>query len=1025
MNNLKHYDLNNYNFYENNELFKLEFNLEDVIIYELVAGGYIKNEILNEFINQNKNINENIKKSIKKYINNPHILEKEEVHLISEYIKSNSKYVNDLSLWVNFDKLNDQVIADTSRDIKIYKNKNFINLERIISFYKNNIISSRLIKLYLFFTQNFIGFMIIFLIKKIGLDFLKIKSTAKSARIITINENIVTLNLQEYDLELILDDENKKLLSFYYNFKINFSENKFIVEYKCIWDNTFNIKFFKFAQLYSEKVKKIDNNSYSENLTLLLNNKLNSKLRDNLYYIIKSIVNKIDDQSDLNYLNEILKYINNYINKDYDFDSIIFNLLKNEELYNFFKNKNLLNKIYKKIPIKRDEKKSYEKDFLLINFNEEKKSFDDNDCNNIFLKILLEEPSFIIISTQDCNPKGKEHYQHILGEKLKSNKYNILLKNTKDILRMRIYYNTNKVKFNEKEKSRFSSLLTSSQKGGDKTPGFFKKTFVENLSKSSNNSKNLNKNIFLVKKYGIKESTDKKYGHGLVFMRLEISKNNSFTKFIFINCNLSLNKEYEFENIINDFKLLDYWEKGYNIFFSGSFNFTFNPVLYKNTEISKNQSPYLAKPINFIKEYATNNSINKKKSSEKFIKSDKLSIFLENKIKNAKNSFKAVETSFYLNLLSSIEKLGIHPTYKYIKDESTKQEDFYNNIIDYRNKLKDIDTNKQNSYIIKFLNTPDLLEKIKNYKNLVYEYFNIYIQLKLLEEISFRKVEYKSLNSKIHYNKDIQQNIIKTIINMKNKNFINNKIFNELCKKYNLENEKKEIQVMINFYEELNKQKKSSELQKKMNDYINNFIKNKSSFNKVKNNIEKYIEGKDIFYKLNKDCEKFMKNIIDKGLLSQNENNIIIKKRDNLLEKYNKIFNTEANKIIPYQGNRILYILSNHIITDSFDFEVYLFPDKSSYKLTTLSFKIYDKDNIISNRNSTIAVKNENNKNFFKVAFQDNYKENIIEENKEIPEKNEKTPIILGKNNYSSNTNVIPSNIVSNRIKEIEKRKTK
>ena len=65
MNDLKHYDLNNYNFYENNKLITLEFNLEDVIIYELIAGGYIKNEILNEFINQN--VNENIKKSIKKY----------------------------------------------------------------------------------------------------------------------------------------------------------------------------------------------------------------------------------------------------------------------------------------------------------------------------------------------------------------------------------------------------------------------------------------------------------------------------------------------------------------------------------------------------------------------------------------------------------------------------------------------------------------------------------------------------------------------------------------------------------------------------------------------------------------------------------------------------------------------------------------------------------------------------------------------------------------------------------------------
>jgi hypothetical protein len=599
---------------------------------------------------------------------------------------------------------------------------------------------------------------------------------------------------------------------------------------------------------------------------------------------------------------------------------------------------------------------------------------------------------------------------------------------------MRIYYNTNKVKFNEKEKSRFLSFFSSSQKGGDQ--GILKKTIIkkinnnisnklileENLSKSSDNSKNLNEDIFLVKKYGIKESKDKKYGHGLVFMRLEISKNDSFTKFIFINCDLSSKKESEFENIINDFKLLDYWKKGYNIFFCGSFNFIFNHVLYENTEISKEKSPFLAKPINFIKEYTTNNSINKKKSSEKFMKSDTLTIFLENKIKNAKNSLKEVETSFYLNLLNSIEKLGIHPTYKYIKDESNKQVYFYNDIIDYTNKLKDI--NKPNSYIIKFLNTPNLLESIKNNKNLVYEYFNIYIQLKFLEKISFRKAEYKSLNSKIHYNKTVQQNIIKTIINMKNKNFINKSIFNELCKEYDLENEKKEIQIMINFSEELNKQKKTSELQKKMNDYINNFIKNKQSFNKVKNNIEKYIEGKDIFYKLNKECEKFIKKLINNSLLTEDENNNIIieKKRDDLLEKYNEIFNTEGNKIIPYQSSRILYALSNHIITDSFDLEVYLFPDKSSYKLTTLSFKIYNKDNIIineNNRSSITAIKGNNNKNLFKIQFQNinqnNYKQNNFEEEKKI------IPTKYGSNNYFYNG--IIKGTVYQRVKEIEEKK--
>jgi len=999
---------------------------KEVILYEKSdLKKYIIDFLLKQLFSKNNyNVNsiyKNINNNFGKYFN----MDKISRQLIQDFHRGIGFTYNNISISFNIEIPKKKIF-----DFKDILNKNnkislkildFVNTtldfflnDKNINEYIKNITENKLLMLSTIFVQQFYSNIIdkiTFVNEFINQNFESITINYKTDK--KKNSNIPTFN---YIIE-------KERIILEINYLLYFMKNNND-------ENIINIPFKISAEL------NIDSNEITIKFKSIINNKNDLDmlyLFNSIYFYMEINEQYKDDQFKVEMLEYLKKIYND--NKSY---KIIYNLLKNVKskddiiiILNIIKNK-LNNRSINKIPIKRDEtKQSYEKDFLLINFNEEKKSFDDNDCMSMLIKILVEQPSFIIISTQDCNPKGKEHYQHILGEKLKSNKYNILLKNTKDILRMRIYYNTNKVKFNEKEKSRFLSFLSSSKEGGDR--GILKKTIIkkinnnisnklileENLSKSSDNSKNLNKDIFLVKKYGMKESTDKKYGNGLVFMRLEISKNNSFTKFIFINCNLSLNREYEFENIINDFKLLDYWEKEYNIFFSGSFNFTFNPVLYKNTEISKNQSPYLSKPINFIKEYTTNNSINKKKSSEKFIKSDKLSIFLENKIKNAKNSFQANETSFYLNLLSSIEKLGIHPTYKYIKDESTKQEDFYNNIIDYRNKLNNIDTNEQKSYIIKFLDTPDLLEKIKNDKNLVYEYFNIYIQLKLLEEISSRKVEYKSLNGKIHYNKAIQQNIIKTIINMKNKNFINNKIFNELCKKYNLENEKKEIQVMINFSKELNKQKKSSELQKKMNNYINNFIKNKQSFNKVKNNIEKYIEGKDIFYKLNKNCEKFMKNIIDKGLLLENENNIIRKKRDYLLQQYNKIFNTEDNKIIPYQGNRILYILSNHIITDSFDFEIYLFPDKSSYKLTTLSFKIYDKDNIISNRNSTIAVKSENNKNFFKVTFENNYKKNA-----DTPEKNEETPTILGKNN-SSNTNVIPNKIVSNRIKEIEKRKTK
>ena len=464
--------------------------------------------------------------------------------------------------------------------------------------------------------------------------------------------------------------------------------------------------------------------------------------------------------------------------------------------------------------------------------------------------------------------------------------------------------------------------------------------------------------------------------------------------------------------------MIYYWRKEYNIFFCGNFNI-FEPFLN------------LIKPENFIENYSTNISINKQKSSKKIIMIDKLSIFLKNKAESpiTKTNNKIIPTL----LLESIDKLGIHPTYKYIKDESNKQVDFYNDIIEYTNKLKTI--NKENRYIIKFLNIPNLLESIKNDKNLVYEYFKIYIQLKLLAEISPKKVTYKTLNGKKYYNNNETHKIINYILDMKNKNFINRKIFNQFIQQYNINDENGKIKSMVNFLEGVYEQKNQNEQKKIINSHIEEFIKNKSSFNKLKINVEKYIKNKDID-KLNKECEKFIKKLITNGLLSEDENNNIIieKKRDDLLEQYNEIFNTEDNKIIPYQSSRILYALSdvknnyyNPIIPESFNFEVYLFPDKSSYKLTTLSFKIYDKDNIISNednRSSITAIKGNNNPFRLKFSGIPTNNKEIHENHQDIHENHQEIPTIVGKNVY--NTSVIPPKTVSNIIKEIEqKTKTK
>ena len=1014
MNDLKkYYDLNNYNFFENNKLITLEFNLDDVVIYELIASGYIldniANDILNKYIDE-INIDRTLKSEIKKYINDSnntnntnngynkkrryiqdqlkYNLQKYEDEIkidtfVTEYIKSNNEYVKDFSLWVNLEKLKKQVKRDKVGSFQLYDVDRKIN--NINNINKLNYNNNNKIKIYLSLTQNFVGLITIIIIKKLFFfNFLSGTCIPKKENNIkiTINKNIISLNEQKYYLRLNNDHlDNPTLSDFFYNYEINLEKNKILFNFRCVWKNIFYINFFKLATLYSEKVKKIESKSYSQNLTLLLNSELNNGLRDKLYYIIKNIVDKIDNQSDLNNLNEKLDYINDY-------------LLDNQKKYNFLKI----------IPIKKDETKQiYQKDFLLINFNEEKKSFDDNDCMSMLIKILIEEPSFIIVSTQDCKTGGKGHYQHILGEKLKDNGYDLLVKNTIDNMRMRIYYNTKKVKFNKSEQKYKYRIM----QGGDLIPSRIKQIFKksnnlhikENFSNSSNNSKNknFNKDLFLIKNYGRKESIDKKYGHGLVFMRLEISKNDSFTKFIFINCDLSLNRESELENIVNDFKLVDYWRKGYNIFFCGSFNIE--------------AFPFPIKSKNIIKEYSTNISINKKKSSKQFITIDKLAIFLKNKIQTSISNNNII---FQL-LLDSIEKLGIHPTYKYIKDESKKQVDFYNDIIDYTNKLKDTNIDKPNRYIIKFLNIPKLLEKIKDSKKLVYEYFKILIELNLLA------YSYRIVNGRRSYNKNITEKIINYILNMKNKNFINKKTFNEIIKKYNINDKNKYIKSMINFSEELNKQRKPSEQKKIIDDYLKKFINNKDSFEKTKTNIKKILKDKKDIVKLDYECEKFIKKLITNKLLKKDENNNIFieKKRDDLLEKYNEIFNTESNKIIPYQQNRILYAISNDIpvcnsnvkkcyynpiIPNSFDFEVYLFPDKSSHKLTTLSFKIYEEGNIISKKN---------NRTLIPEVQETNYKNNL-----------EEIDPIVGKN-ISSNTHVIPTEIVSNIIKKIEKKKKK
>jgi hypothetical protein len=189
------------------------------------------------------------------------------------------------------------------------------------------------------------------------------------------------------------------------------------------------------------------------------------KLFNFLDNIIKSIENNI--------FLKILENIKNNIYKNKNFDSIIIDLIEdidlffliksNYELFNIINkniSKKILNEIYQIIPKninksennKKNNNRKTDNDFLIINYNEDNKEFNNNDINNIILKIFFENPSFVIISTQNCNKKEKTQYQYILGSFLEKNGYVKLVKNnnTKK-LSMVIYYNEKKVIFNKKK----------------------------------------------------------------------------------------------------------------------------------------------------------------------------------------------------------------------------------------------------------------------------------------------------------------------------------------------------------------------------------------------------------------------------------------------------------------------------------------------------------------------------------------------------------------------------------------------
>jgi len=369
------------------------------------------------------------------------------------------------------------------------------------------------------------------------------------------------------------------------------------------------------------------------------------------------------------------------------------------------------------IPIKKNRVNiSEHPEFLIISFNEAAQAFDFNDISTIVKKIYEEKPKFIFVCTQESATSGKEHFQHILGEILKkrnkNNKVELLIQkmlNENNIKTKKTTYNL-LTKFdasqltlitgNKNVRTRIyyeSSVILNNIKTSKLSPNA--QPIISNTNKKNNNNNMtntenvsneeqslLNNNNYSIKNVETKKSKQSGLGSaigatlykGSIFTKLNIIKNGIPFKMIIVNSHLFYKKnkdtglnvrKKEFTDIIKEFNLIKLWKEGYNIFFCGDLNFRL--VSYDG-----NKSPlYDNISKNIINSYVNNNSLYKEKFTENHKYKNELYSYL-NYLHMSKN-LNQNEKNFYLELLSSIETIGLHLTSKYFEGMNNKNINFF------------------------------------------------------------------------------------------------------------------------------------------------------------------------------------------------------------------------------------------------------------------------------------------------------------------------------------------------------------
>jgi hypothetical protein len=331
------------------------------------------------------------------------------------------------------------------------------------------------------------------------------------------------------------------------------------------------------------------------------------------------------------------------------------------------------------------------KDFLILSYNEGAEDFMIENLNNpilknrydeVILKIMTEEPAFLFVCTQESKSSGNTHYQNLLSnmlDQIPNNPYKKLLKidgsvitpasmfTTNKNVRTRIYYNNNRVLNNILTKS-YNNTRNKSKSSNFLLPKKSKNTIIDEDESYSDKTDYNEVNKFIIRNIGFRKSKDsgltqsihRTIFKGSIFTRLEIEcRHNIMIKLIVVNSHLYFEagqantglekRKNEFLSLLNEFKLSEYYEAGYNIFFCGDLNFRLTKKLISESNTSQSISNEIIKAF----------EVNEKKNNELY-QNELYKIINEKKNNDNDILKKTLLKKFYINAL----KFGIHLTCK-------------------------------------------------------------------------------------------------------------------------------------------------------------------------------------------------------------------------------------------------------------------------------------------------------------------------------------------------------------------------